>query len=265
MKYILTLVIAFAYLPVWGQSDTDRLTEKVYSAREFRRIADSMRMTAEEISGYPVIFPVKRAVISSAFGMRRHPIHKVRTGDVYTLDRNNSYRTNFGGTSAAAPQVAGIAALMLSVNPNLTQSAVADFIKRSGNLYLGSSDECGRGLVDAHKALTLAAGLSQPSLSQSGYYWSEGSDPVRVWIGSPQTNVDYEWQSNYSGWMGRALGYPYNTAYDIFPRGSGTADVWVKVRARVGTSPNYIYSNWSNTVNVSCSFNDYKGAKDKTL
>jgi len=37
-----------------------------------------MRMTAEEISGYPVIFPVRQSVISSAFGMRRHPVYKVR-------------------------------------------------------------------------------------------------------------------------------------------------------------------------------------------
>ena len=40
-----------------------------------------------------------------------------------------AYTGHFGGTSAAAPQVAGVAALMLSVNPNLTQLQVAEIIK----------------------------------------------------------------------------------------------------------------------------------------
>jgi murein DD-endopeptidase MepM/ murein hydrolase activator NlpD len=35
-------------------------------------------MTAEELSHYPVIFPVERSIISSTFGMRRHPVYKVR-------------------------------------------------------------------------------------------------------------------------------------------------------------------------------------------
>jgi len=53
--------------------------EKIYSAKEFQRIADSMRMSIEELSDYPVIFPIKKPLrISSGFGMRYHPIYKVR-------------------------------------------------------------------------------------------------------------------------------------------------------------------------------------------
>jgi murein DD-endopeptidase MepM/ murein hydrolase activator NlpD len=83
MKYTLTLFIALLYLPASGQltpkAEIERFTEKVYSAGEFRRIADSLQMSVGELCDYPVIFPVRKPDrISSGFGMRRHPIYKVR-------------------------------------------------------------------------------------------------------------------------------------------------------------------------------------------
>ena len=57
-------------------------------------------------------------------------------GDVVTLDRMGAlgyeagnYTTRFGGTSAACPQVSGIAALMLSANPNLTEAQVRSILQ----------------------------------------------------------------------------------------------------------------------------------------
>lgn len=86
MKYIITFFIALLYLPVWGQSsdslirkqEIEKITEKLYSAKEFLRVADSLELSVSELSDYPVIFPIKRPTISSGFGMRRHPIYKVR-------------------------------------------------------------------------------------------------------------------------------------------------------------------------------------------
>lgn len=47
--------------------------------------------------------------------------------DIYSTVPNNKYAT-YNGTSMAAPHVAGVVALMLSANPNLTESQVREII-----------------------------------------------------------------------------------------------------------------------------------------
>lgn len=82
MKYLITFFIVWLHLPLSAQltrkAETERFTEKVYSAKEFRLITDSLQLSVNELSDYPVIFPIKNPVISSGFGMRKHPIYKVR-------------------------------------------------------------------------------------------------------------------------------------------------------------------------------------------
>ena len=87
MKYIITLLIALLHLPVSGQlsysinrkQDVEKITKEIYSVTEFQRVADSLQLSVSELSDYPVIFPIKNPLrISSGFGMRRHPISKVR-------------------------------------------------------------------------------------------------------------------------------------------------------------------------------------------
>lgn len=46
---------------------------------------------------------------------------------------NNAYRNAFGGTSGATPKVAGTAALMLSVNPQLSHNDVRDILAGTGS------------------------------------------------------------------------------------------------------------------------------------
>jgi len=86
MKYTITLLIILLHSSVFGQpiansrkQEIEKLTEKVYSAKEFQRIANSLQMSIDELSDYPVIFPVKKPIrITSGFGIRTHPITKKR-------------------------------------------------------------------------------------------------------------------------------------------------------------------------------------------
>jgi subtilisin family serine protease len=86
----------------------------------------------------------------------------------YTTDRQGSdgynngselsdadYDPTFGGTSSSTPKVAGIAALMLSVNPNLTPTQIKSILRETADDIdePGEDDKTGAGRVNAYKAV----------------------------------------------------------------------------------------------------------------
>lgn len=87
MKYITILFIALLHLSVSAQqinssnrkSQIEKCTKSIYTITEFWQIADSLQMTIDELSDYPVISPIKNPLrISSGFGMRKHLCYKRR-------------------------------------------------------------------------------------------------------------------------------------------------------------------------------------------
>ena len=98
------------------------------------------------------------------------------SGNIYDINMDGNYFGYFGGTSAAAPHVAGVAALILSANPNLTGQQVRNIIESTAqkisnpnNIYTSYTYEntpgrtngtwnieMGYGLVDAYAAVQLA-------------------------------------------------------------------------------------------------------------
>jgi len=99
-------------------------------------------------------------------------IHTAAGGSKISSDYNDDdYTVCFNGTSAATPHVAGVAALILSVNPELTQDEVRDIIESTctkvGNYNYTTvtgrtngtwDDEVGYGCLNAYAAVSEASG-----------------------------------------------------------------------------------------------------------
>ena len=87
MKQIILFFASLLYFPVSAAGlpngfagknpDIEKWTETIYTVTAFFQIADSIQLSISELSDYPVIFPVRQPVISSGFGMRKHPVYKV--------------------------------------------------------------------------------------------------------------------------------------------------------------------------------------------
>lgn len=87
-------------------------------------------------------------------------------------DSSGNYTNSFGGTSSACPGLAGVAALIIACNPELTREQVRDILKQAsepidpeGGRYdaSGRSPYYGYGRINALKAVQLAASTGQPA------------------------------------------------------------------------------------------------------
>lgn len=112
--------------------------------------------------GYPAsnlhviaVGSVGQSLSRSDFSNVSNDMDLVAPGEnIYTIRDNDGYSYR-SGTSFATPQVAGVAALMLSVNPNLTCNQVRTILCNTAR-DLGNSGfdtTYGYGLVDAHAAV----------------------------------------------------------------------------------------------------------------
>lgn len=125
--------------------------------------APSHRAYTEQISSEG--FEVWSTDISGSLG------YNAGTQDTMAGDASGHYDGNFGGTSAACPQVAGAAALILSIVPTLTATEVENILlsttdKVGGYNYdaidsrPGSSVELGYGRLNVYKSLLQVSNLT---------------------------------------------------------------------------------------------------------
>jgi len=124
-------------------------------------------------------------------------------GDVRTIDRegtngyaNGNYTDLFGGTSAACPQVAGVAALMLSARPDLTETQVRTILQQTATDMgpSGFDNTYGYGRVNAHAAVQAV----YPYITGASLVCSSGAvftlnnlpavDSIR-WIAGPYMSI----------------------------------------------------------------------------
>lgn len=96
-------------------------------------------------------------------GQSADRIGSIKGGGTQGHDGTYTYEYS-EGTSQAAPHVAGVAALMLSVNPNLTLAQIRDTLQNTARAYPAGSrcataGDCGSGILDAAAAVNRARAL----------------------------------------------------------------------------------------------------------
>jgi len=99
--------------------------------------------------------------------------------DVPTTRVNGGYYSIFGGTSAASPHVAGLAALIRSINPNLTWQQSRDILRNSADKLPGMNgqnftEQHGYGRANAYQALLLTYAYSNKSMSANATAGNNG-------------------------------------------------------------------------------------------
>src|SRR5215475_13164007 len=99
------------------------------------------------------------------YGGKQGEQYRLQVSNNMLAVRSEDDRLPFGGTSSATPGAAGVAALVLSKNPQLTAAQVRDILKRccdkvdkSGGAYdaKGHSRKYGFGRLNAKRAVDLA-------------------------------------------------------------------------------------------------------------
>ncbi len=170
---------------------------------------------------------------------------------ISTTDVNGGYQDRFNGTSAAAPQVAGVAALILSKYPDLPQEYVRRAIEKGcdhlpGYTYttdgqyppLTRNNEVGYGLVNARDALMYAEQFKfQNDTDQtSGFDFVISNSTIYDFdemifdvMGKVNGVFTYLVSANVLGGLERnsIVGYPVYRGCDI---SSGTAITDIEVR-----------------------------------
>jgi thermitase len=176
-------------------------------------------------------------------------------GCVYTTLKGGGYTTACG-TSFSTPIVAGVAGLVLSVNPSLTPSQVTTILQQNADDFgpAGWDPSYGWGRVNAARAVAAAASVqSPPTVSfQSPTSGSTISGTVSTQVSASST-VGIASVSLYldSVLTGTALASPYTWSVNTTTMNNGSHSFVAVAKDTLGNS-----SSTTSSVNVSNSVSD---------
>ncbi len=179
--------------------------------------------------------------------------------------------TGFGGTSSSTPLAAGIAALCLSVNPNLTREDVklllqetADKIDNSNYPYsAGWNQYLGYGRINALRAVQMASGYTNSAfVTPATAFYASGnvggpfSPSNKDYTLSNSSDADLTWTANCSAnWVTLSSGSGTISS-------GGTAAVNVSINS---TANNLIVGGYSSTVLFSNTVSDIVESRNISL
>ena len=114
---------------------------------------------------------------------------------------------HLGGTSMAAPHVAGTIGLMLSINPGLLPERVASLIRGTASVLPACGSNCGPGLLNAYAAVNTARSTTTGPCSTDAASTSKlcSIDSIGQYVDSAGAVVEsvyaygYLWQFNAAG------------------------------------------------------------------
>jgi hypothetical protein len=154
-----------------------------------------------------------------------------------TSTSDTAYSNDFGGTSGATPKVAGTAALMLSINPNLTHAEIRTLLRNTGTSVVTDANKPVGTFLNADAAARQAAIGSAGRLE----VFARGSDRAvwHMWQTAPNNGWS-AWDS-LGGWVD-IIRSARNAdgRLELFVRGSDGA-IWHNWQ----TAPNNGWSGWA--------------------
>jgi subtilisin-like proprotein convertase family protein len=170
-------------IPVFFATGNDYATSIGYPASMAETIAVGASTNQDRRSPYSNYGPGIDFVAPSSGGTMRIETTDIQGGDGYNKNPGTAGdyceaedSSGFGGTSAATPLAAGVAALMLSVNPSLTAAEVRTILRETAvKIDLGNgqydangwSQQYGYGRIDAAKAVLAAKNRNGNDLFQA--------------------------------------------------------------------------------------------------